>query len=77
MQHFAVGSLVLVKNMKNNHRMGGKLDSRWIGPYVVSEKLAKGQYRLKNKDGNVLQKIHSAILLRITTCKRSLVVNCK
>ncbi len=36
-----VGDEVLVKNMKNAHRMGGKLDIRWTGPYKVIEDAGK------------------------------------
>jgi len=32
---FPVGSKVLLKNNRNNHRMGGKLDAAWTGPYLV------------------------------------------
>ena len=38
LQEYAVGSKVLLKVMKNQHRMGGKLDDRWTGPYEVVEK---------------------------------------
>ena len=55
--HFRVGSRVLLKNMRHNHRMGGKLDVRWNGPYTVVAKLSKGKYQLQSKNGGVLKKL--------------------
>ena len=49
LQKYAIGSKVLLKVMKNQHRMGGKLDDRWTGPHEVVEKLSKGCYCLKTK----------------------------
>ena len=43
-----VGSKVLMKVMKNSHRMGGSLVEKWNGPYEIVEKLSKGQYQLKS-----------------------------
>ena len=62
--HLAVGTNVLLKNMKNSHRMGGKLDSKWDGPYTIEEKLSKGRYRLRSKQGVVLKKLYSSCLLK-------------
>ena len=51
-----VGDEVLVRNMKNTHRMGGKLDIRWTGPYEVVEDCGKMRYKLKSrKGGNILK----------------------
>ena len=50
--------------MKNSHRMGGKLDSKWDGPYVIEEKLSKERYRLRSKQGVVLKKLYSSCLLK-------------
>ncbi len=44
-----VGDEVLVKNMKNATRVGGKLDIRWTGPYKVTEDAGKMRYKLKRK----------------------------
>jgi hypothetical protein len=63
-QHFRVGTQVLLKNMRNSHRMGGKLESKWDGPYTVDEKLSKGRYRLMSKQGVVLKKLYSGCLLK-------------
>ena len=43
----AEGSLVLLKNNKNNHRMGGKLESKYIGHYAVVSLQGKGRAKLK------------------------------
>jgi hypothetical protein len=48
----------------NSHRMGGKLESKWDGPYTVDEKLSKGRYRLMSKQGVVLKKLYSGCLLK-------------
>lgn len=64
LQEYAVGSKVLLKVMKNHHRMGGKLDDRWTGPYEVVEKLSKGRYCLKTKEGKVLKKLYNGALLK-------------
>lgn len=44
--------------------MGGKLDAKWKGPYVVLEKLSKGRYRLKSQTGTVLKKLYNGALLK-------------
>ena len=55
----AQGSLVLLKNNKNNNRMGGKLESKYIGPYEVLSLQGKGRAKLKNlSTGKELKKIH-------------------
>ena len=50
--------------MKNSHRMGGKLDMKWGGPYVVEAKLSKGRYQLRSRTGYVLKKLYSSCLLK-------------
>ena len=47
MTTISVWDEVLLKNMKNTHRMGGKLDIRWTGPY---EDIGKMRYKLKWKN---------------------------
>ena len=64
LQEYAVGSKVLLKVMKNHHRMGGKLDDCWTDPYEVMEKLSKGRYCLKTKEGKVLKKLYNGALLK-------------
>lgn len=50
--------------MKNSHRMGGKLDAKWLGPYTIEAKLSKGRYQLRSKNGAVLKKVYSSCLLK-------------
>ncbi len=53
---FRVGAQVLLKNMRNSHRMGGKLDEKWNGHYTVHAKLSKGCYKLETRNKIVLKK---------------------
>ena len=55
---------MLLKNMKNSHRMGGKLDVKWEGPYTIEAKLSKGRYQLRSKTGFVVKKLYSSCLLK-------------
>ena len=51
-----VGDKVLVRSMKNEGRKGGKLEPLFPGgPYVIAEDLGKGQFRLKDLNGKLLQ----------------------
>ena len=56
--------MVMLKNMRNSHRMGGKLDKKWIGPYEVVESLSNGCYRLKSSDGSIFKKAYNSFLLK-------------
>lgn len=64
MQVYPVGSKVWLKNMANSHRMGGKMDPVYIGPYTVAETLDKGRYRLQRADGTTLKKLYNGVLLK-------------
>ena len=62
---FAKGDLVLRKNMVNTHRMGGKLDPKWIGPYKVEEVTDKGLYRLQcQRNKKILKQAISSLQLK-------------
>ena len=42
--------------MKNKHRIGGKLDLKWLGPYVVTSVTKHGNYKLRcSKSGRMLK----------------------
>ena len=41
---FNVGCLVLKKDFTRKKRKGGKLDSRWLGPYRLASSLGKGLF---------------------------------
>ncbi|KAL5509176.1 hypothetical protein EMCRGX_G004493 [Ephydatia muelleri] len=45
---FDVGVQVLKKDFLRKKRKGGKLDSRWLGPYIITQKLSKGFYSLQS-----------------------------
>ena len=64
MQVYPVGSKVWLKNMANCHRMGGKLDPVYTGPYTVVEILDKGRYSLQRADGKCLKKLYNGVLLK-------------
>ena len=53
---FKIGEEVLKKNLKNKHRMGGKLDAKWLGPYIVTGVTAYGNYKLRCKQNGELLK---------------------
>ena len=59
-----VGSKVVLKNKRHSHRMGGKLDIKWNGPYIVKARLTKGRYQLQSSNGVVLKKLYSTCLLK-------------
>lgn len=61
-----VGQLVLMKNNKNVHRMGGKLEDKWLGPYEIVKCLDKGRVKLKNlQSGKTLKNTYHAVNLKI------------
>ena len=45
-----MGDLVLVRNMRNLDRKGGKMDTRWLGPYMITAHVGKGRYKLLNQE---------------------------
>ena len=49
---FNVGSVVLKKDFTQRKRKGGKMDYRWLGPYVISASLGKGLFKLKELNGD-------------------------
>ena len=48
---FEKGQLVLKKDFKRKKRKGGKLDARFLVPYVINKKLGRGIYELMTEDG--------------------------
>ena len=55
-EKYQLGDLVLVKNMRNLSRKGGKTDVRWTGPYSIIVIHEKGLYSLQNCKGKTLAK---------------------
>ena len=45
---FDIGSKVLLKDFSRKKRKGGKLDSRWTGPYIIEKNIGKGIYMLSS-----------------------------
>ena len=55
---------MLLKFLRHSHGMGGKLDIKWNGPYIVKAKLIKWRYQLQSSSGVVLEKLYSTCLLK-------------
>ena len=47
---YSVGTLVLKKDFTRKKRKGGKLDSKWIGPFRITKALGKCLYSLESLD---------------------------
>ena len=45
---FQVGALVLAKDHTRKKRKGGKLDSRWLGPFRIEQVLPRGIYLISS-----------------------------
>ena len=59
---FETNQLVLKKDIKRKRRRGGKLEQRYIGPFVVSAVVSRGVYRLTSQDGKIVVKATGAHL---------------
>ena len=62
---FISGALVLKKDFRRKKRKGGKLDDRWLGPYMISKDLGKGFYSLSDEKEvtvNIVERINGAHL---------------
>ncbi|GKE09264.1 hypothetical protein Tco_1412815 [Tanacetum coccineum] len=53
---FCPGDLVYRNNEASHAEDGGKLGPKWEGPYEVTEALGKGAYKLRDCNGNALQR---------------------
>ena len=60
-----VNDKVLVQEMKNESRKGGKLDLQFRGPYTIAEDLGKGRYKLKDGNGKVLTRAYNCHRLKL------------
>ena len=57
---------MLLRNLRNEARKGGKLERAWSGPYTISKVLPKGLYNLKEKkDGTELKTSFDSSRLKI------------
>ena len=43
-----VGTIVLKKDMTRKKRKGGKLDTKWTGPFKITASLGRGLYQLSH-----------------------------
>ena len=57
---YRVGSKVLVKDILRRKRKGGKMDHRWLGPYLILKNLGKGTYLLQNEGNKTESKVNGA-----------------
>ena len=65
-KEITAGTIVYIKNQRLIHRMGSKMEARWIGPYLVVESVTKGRVkRMNNKTGKILSNTHHASNLKI------------
>ena len=62
---FKEGDAVMLKNMKNEARKGGKLEQAWSGTYTVSRVLPKGVYKLRNDDGTELKTSYNSTRVKV------------
>ena len=44
---YKVGAKVLKKDFRRKKRKGGKMDTRFVGPYIITNNVGKGLYALK------------------------------
>lgn len=45
---YDIGSIVLKRDFTGKKRKGGKLDSKWVGPYKIIRNLKRGLYKLED-----------------------------
>ena len=45
---FSIGALVWKKDFTRKKRAGGKLESKWLGPYKITHSMGRGLYRLED-----------------------------
>ena len=57
---------VLLWNSSQDGKKGGKLQERWLGPYIIAEFIGKGVYKIKNpKTGQTMKKGVNVCRLKI------------
>ncbi len=49
---YKIGAVVLKKDFLRKKRKGGKLDTKWLGPFIIVGSLGRGLYRLQKIDSN-------------------------
>eukprot|EP00253_Pinus_taeda_P019926 PITA_19926 len=61
---FVEGDLVLLYDQANDKLGSGKLESMWLGPYIVKKVLQKGAYELIDYEGNPLAQPRNGLHLK-------------
>ena len=56
---------MLLRNLRNDTRKGGKLERAWSGPYTISKVLPKGFYKLLNEGGIELKTSFNSSRLKV------------
>ena len=64
---YKVGAKMLMKDHKRRKRKGGKMDPKWLGPYLITQVLGKGLYALRDLRTN--QQVEVALSLQDKTAK--------
>lgn len=60
---FKVGAVVLKKDFTRKKRKGGKLDSKWVGPYKIVRSLGRGLYQIASvSDQKVIARVNGVHL---------------
>ena len=74
---YDVGAKVLLKDFRRKKRKGGKLDLKWIGPFIIKKSMGKGIYQLSTIDNNttVVKRVTGAHLKPYNIPPSSLVSN--
>ena len=58
--------MVLLRSSARDERKGGKLQQRWLGPYVIAKFVGEGVYKITNpKTGWTLKKRVNVCRLKI------------
>ena len=57
---YKIGAHVWKKDFTQKKRAGGKLDSKWVGPYVITQSMGRGLYRLQDVKNptKVVNRVH-------------------
>lgn len=63
---FVEGDLLLLYDQAKDKLGAGKLESMWLGPYIVKRVLQKGAYELIDYEGNALDKTRNGLYLKNT-----------
>ena len=63
-EKFEIGDKVLKYDAKNHNSKSGKLDDKWLGPYLIHEILLNGSYKIKTIEGKIVKTPINGMLLK-------------